>query len=174
MIPLIIALLLFVLSFLLFRQYQKVKAKVGRYTSDGEGWLFLSVLAGCAGAAALIALIIVAAQTNTSHVDDRNKVIELEAKYDEILQYRERVESNIRTSLQQYPEFEEEIVKDINPQILLAYPQLRSSETLTAQFDALDKADERLLNTKTQQLRTERQMRTREENPMLWGLLWVS
>lgn len=165
---LFILLILFIVGAVLRSRQQ---GKPRREQSDaGE---ILMVMAGVCGGFLLVIGLMAAVSLNTDHLDDRNTIIELREQREEIVLHKERVEDNIRESLSKYPGLEKEIIQDIDPIILVNYPELKSSETITKQFEALSKVEDRLYKNKSTELRLEKNMRVREQNPINWGLLWV-
>ncbi len=138
-----------------------------------DGGEIVMGITGMIAACLLLVGLLGAMSLNGDHLDDRNTIIQLREQREEIVLHKERVEDNIRESLSKYPGLEKEIIEDIDPIILVNYPELKSSETITQQFEALSEVEDRLYKNKSAELQREKDMRVREQNPVNWGLLWV-
>ena len=111
---------------------------------------------------------------NNEQIKANNKLDKLRQDRIALQQYKENVENNIRESLAKYPGIEKNQLKDINPTILLNYPKLRSSETLTAEFNALTRLDDKLLANRKEVIGTKNDIQNRKDSPYNIGLLYVN
>jgi hypothetical protein len=108
----------------------------------------------------------------SDQINNKNTLPELQGQRKELVAYERKVEDNIRESLSKYPAFEGKIIEDIDPVILVNYPDLKSSKTIVKQFEALQSVDKKLFNNKNRELRIRKEIANNEDNPLYWGMIW--
>lgn len=161
----VISLILFIVGFVIWYPTRK------GYSHEREDWLMFP--AGMILFFVALFWIPGVVLLTSDQIDDQNTLIELEEQRGQLKTYEADVEENIRESLAKYPPLEGKIIKDIDPVILVNYPDLKSSKTITEQFKALQSVDKKLLDNKNKQFRIEKDIRNRDQNPVWWGMVWA-
>lgn len=129
-------------------------------------WIVVSVVA--------VVTLVAAIYVNVDYAMKTNDLERVEQELAELEDYRESVQSNIAETIDKYPELEIDVVGDIDPEILLQYPQLRSVEALSTQFASLDSAERSILRNRQERLEILKTLRDLRTVPVFYGLLWVS
>ncbi len=102
---------------------------------------------------------------------DKNSIEAAQKDKANYVEHKVQIEKEITASLARYPEIEERIIGDIDPAILVNFPELKSNETITAQFEALKSIEESILYSNETIVLAEKAMDDRSDNPMNMGLV---
>lgn len=139
---------------------EKTSSYTEGYAISGWTLLFFGIIG-------LFALLITTAAFYTTQIDNLE---ELDSIDDRIVLAETRAEEQeeiIRAELiENYPDFELEIIDNIDdPEILLSYPQLRSSETVRDAVNKITELDGRVYDLENDRISYETDIRKINRNP---------
>lgn len=175
MLILLLVIILVTIFWVVFRIaiIPKLNSEPGRYGTASDqsvgkiwSWVIFGVIV-----TGVIVFIWIWATVQFDQNRDKNAVKAGRKDEVNLIDHKEQIEKEITASLAKYPEIEERIVGDIDPAILVNYPQLKSNETITAQFEALKTIEEEILWVHQDIVASEKKMADRSDNPMNMGLI---
>lgn len=137
----------------------------GMQPSGSDGGIALCVLAIISWLAAGIWLISTTLGAYTCQLSD---FTEIKGKKQQIRIYEERRDNLtgvIKVELAKYPEYEKQIITDISPEILVNFPNLRSSETITKTVEEIVKLNDSVYKIRASIVEVQQRIYYREMSP---------
>lgn len=148
-------------------KYSTENKKVTRY--GGDEWQVLhlggTITSTILGVIVCFWLIIGGSSLISGQGNNLRKLDEDYKKEEIIKQRRQDVERDIKSQLDKYPDIEKQIFGSINPTILVQFPQLKSNETITAAFTALNDINNEVAALHIEINEQETAIRYRERSP---------
>lgn len=114
--------------------------------TEGGGYCVAVVLVLCQ----IIFFIFACMVPHAAQQGDINDVLELSAKYDLDVQRRDELVAEVTSQLiEAYPRLEQDIIAGVgDPEILLSFPQIRSSETFMAAVENIIALNDKVYSTR--------------------------
>lgn len=146
------------------------KPVVRKIDTQGAGY-GVAIVAGLIG---LVFFIFCSMVPHSNQQGDINDVLELSAKYDLDVQRRDELVAEVRAQLlQAYPQLEQEIIAGVgDPEILLSFPQIRSSETFRAAIEDIIELNDKVYSTRRSIIDNEADILGRERSPWVLRPPW--
>lgn len=176
MIIYILLALTFLIGVISFVAHKKLPVKKNSWGDFPSWWQITekipTIAAGVFGVFLLCGMLF-SFDINNKQIVAKNKLTKIERERENLIRYRKDIEGNIKSSLAKYPGIESDQLDKIDPIILVNYPKLRSSETLTQEFKALSKVDKQLLANKQDTVDTLNDIQNRKDSIYNKGLLFI-
>ena len=142
----------------------RASLKAHKQNPRGDGLMFTTLLCIGIGGVGLV-IFLVTTLNYSRQINDFASVQALEEKVGLYEMKRDNLSQIVRFELSKYPEFEKDVIENINPAILLKFPELKSNQTMVETLQQLLKLENEVYTLREDLIDIQRTIYAREISP---------